>query len=157
MTPERRPTGIGGTLRAARERKGRTLADVAAATKIAVRVLESLERDDISKLPGGIFGRSFVRAYAEAVGLDPDDIVRRFIAQFPDTSITAGHPASTAAAEDNETFESSRRVASTTLWLIAVSVLIAGLLLYFIAGASASERGRGGSKAGLGIGRNSTT
>jgi cytoskeletal protein RodZ len=136
MTPERRAGGIGGALRAAREREGRTLADVAAATKIAVRVLESLEREDISKLPGGIFGRSFVRAYAEEVGLDPDEIVRRFIAQFPDASMSAGHPASTSAAEENESFESSRRVASTTLWLVALSVIVAGLLLYFMSDAA---------------------
>ena len=142
MTPERRAGGIGGTLRAAREREGRTLADVAAATKIGVRVLESLERDDISKLPGGIFGRSFVRAYAEEVGLDPDDIVRRFIAQFPDASMSAGHPASTSAAEENESFESSRRVAATTLWLVAISVVLAGLLLYFTSGAGSETTPR---------------
>jgi hypothetical protein len=43
-----------------------------------VPLLEGLESDDISRWPGGIFRRAFVRSYAEAVGLDPDDIYRRF-------------------------------------------------------------------------------
>jgi hypothetical protein len=37
-----------------------------------------LESDDISRWPGGIFRRAFARAYAEAVGLDPDDVFKRF-------------------------------------------------------------------------------
>ncbi|HET7220982.1 MAG TPA: helix-turn-helix domain-containing protein, partial [Vicinamibacterales bacterium] len=41
-------------------------------------LLEGLESDDISRWPGGIFRRAFVRSYAESVGLDPDDVFRRF-------------------------------------------------------------------------------
>ncbi len=50
---------IGAHLREARERAGITLRDVAAATKISVPALEALERNDIGRLPGGIFVRAF--------------------------------------------------------------------------------------------------
>ena len=57
--------------------------------------LEALERNDISRLPGGIFSRAFVRSYASEVGLDPEATIQEFIAQFPQDSVTAGHPTST--------------------------------------------------------------
>ncbi len=81
------PDDIGAHLREARERAGITLREVAAATKISVPALEALERNDIGRLPGGIFVRAFVRAYAKHVGLDPEDAVRRFVARFPDAAV----------------------------------------------------------------------
>ncbi len=78
---------IGAHLRDARERAGISLRDVAAATKISVPALEALERNDIGRLPGGIFVRAFVRAYARQVGIDPEDAVRRFVARFPDAAV----------------------------------------------------------------------
>jgi cytoskeletal protein RodZ len=70
---------FGGTLRSARERKGISLRHIANATKISMGALEALERNDFSRLPGGIFSRSFVRAYAQEVGLDPDHTVSEFL------------------------------------------------------------------------------
>ncbi len=64
-------------LRRAREEKGVSLRDIAAATKISVGALEALERGAFSRLPGGIFSRAFVRAYALEVGLDPELTVYR--------------------------------------------------------------------------------
>ena len=57
MPIERSSSGFGQMLREARERRGISLRQIANATKISVGVLEALERNDISKLPGGIFGR----------------------------------------------------------------------------------------------------
>ena len=71
MPSERSSGGFGARLRDARERRGMSLRQIANTTKIAVSVLEALERNDISKLPGGIFCRAFVRSYASEVGLDP--------------------------------------------------------------------------------------
>src|SRR3989441_13058516 len=117
-----RPTGdFGGTLRAARERRGISLRQIANATKISVAVLEGLERNDISRLPGGIFGRAFVRSFASEIGLDPEAIIQEFIAQFPDDVVTAGHP-QTRQFEDREALESDRRMTSTFMWLIALSI-----------------------------------
>jgi cytoskeleton protein RodZ len=76
---------FGGTLRAARERKGISLRHIANATKISMGALESLEKNDFKRLPGGIFSRSFVRAYAEEVGLDPDHTVAEFLTEAGET------------------------------------------------------------------------
>jgi cytoskeleton protein RodZ len=75
---------FGSRLRAAREARGVSLRDIAATTKISVLVLEALERNDASRLPGGLFSRAFVRAYAKEVGLDPEQTVREFAERFGD-------------------------------------------------------------------------
>ena len=130
MAVDRASGDFGGKLREARERRGVSLRQIANATKIAVSVLEALERNDISRLPGGIFGRAFVRSYAIEVGLDPETTIQEFIAQFPNDSVTVGHPAS-HPVEDHQAVESDRRMAGTFLWLILVSVPVAGAVLYF--------------------------
>jgi cytoskeleton protein RodZ len=81
---------FGAHLRQAREQRGVSLREIAARTKISVIALEALERNDVSRLPGGIFTRAFVRAYAQEVGLDAEDTVRRFLARFPDDSTEEG-------------------------------------------------------------------
>jgi len=75
---------VGRRLRSERERRLITLESIAANTKISIGLLRDLERDDISRWPSGIFRRSFVRSYAEAIGLDGDDIVREFLEHHPD-------------------------------------------------------------------------
>src|SRR6185295_675359 len=83
---------FGSRMRQAREQRGVSLRRIAESTKISVSALEALERNDISRLPGGIFSRAFVRSYAAEVGLDPEQTVREFLAQFPHESVTAGSP-----------------------------------------------------------------
>jgi cytoskeletal protein RodZ len=124
------PGGFGNKLREARERRGISLREIANTTKISVSALEALERNDISRLPGGIFSRAFVRSYALEVGLDPEETIQEFIAQCPHDSVTAGHPAS-ERLDDHDTLESDRRMTSTFLQLLAMSIPIAGVVLYF--------------------------
>ena len=69
---------LGSRLKRAREERGVQLKDIAVRTKISAAALEALERNDFTRLPGGIFGRSFVRAYALEIGLDPDSTVTAF-------------------------------------------------------------------------------
>ena len=76
-------TDFGERLRRARESRGISLRQVANVTRITVRALEAVERNDLSRLPGGIFTRAFVRAYAAEVGLDPELTLREFLAQCP--------------------------------------------------------------------------
>jgi cytoskeleton protein RodZ len=130
MPAERASGGLGRKLRDARERRGASLREIANRTKISVSVLEALERDDISRLPGGIFGRAFVKSFAEAVGLDPDAAIREFVGQFPNEPAIAAL-SSSVPIEDHEGLESDRRLAATFLVLCGVSVPIAGLLVYF--------------------------
>src|SRR5262245_49571017 len=75
-------TTLGPYLRLERESRGLTLKTISESTKVSVALLEGLEADDISRWPGGIFRRAFVRSYAECVGLDPDDVYRRFESQY---------------------------------------------------------------------------
>ena len=75
-----------------RERRGLSLAAVAAATKISVATLQAMERGDFARLPGGVFTRGFLRAYAREVGLDPEETVQHYLSQFeppPPTEPTA--------------------------------------------------------------------
>jgi len=75
---------FGVRLRSAREQQGIALNGIAEQTKIKLALLEALERDDVSQWPRGIFGRSHLRAYAQAVGLDPDTVVNEFLELHPD-------------------------------------------------------------------------
>ena len=129
MSADRTPGDFGSRLREARERRGITLRQIANSTKISVGVLDALERNDISRLPGGIFGRAFVRSYAVEVGLDPEATIQDFMATFPNDSVTVGHPTS-ERNDDFELLESDRRRAGTYLSLVAISIPIAGAMLW---------------------------
>src|SRR6266511_3549162 len=130
MAVPRTQIDFGSKLREARERRGVSLREIANATKISVAFLEALERNDISRLPGGIFSRAFVRSYAVQVGLDPEIAIHDFIGAFPQDSVTVGHPTH-HHGEDNEETESRRRLARTILGLIIISLPIAAVILYF--------------------------
>ena len=128
-----RPTGdFGAKLRQARERKGISLRQIASATKIPVATLDALERNDVSRLPGGIFTRGFVRSYAAEIGLDPQETIEEF-SRLPHNSVTVQHPHA-ANAEDPEAYESGRRTATTFVRLISISVPIVAAMLYFTTG-----------------------
>jgi len=75
---------FGARLRTARERKGIGLDAIAQSTKINAALFEALEQGDASRWPSGIFRRAFVRAYANAVGLDPEPTLKEFQELFPD-------------------------------------------------------------------------
>jgi len=78
------PESFGDRLRQQRERQDVALETIAEQTKIKLSLLEGLERDDVSHWPTGIFRRAFIRAYALAIGLEPDVIVREFLERHPD-------------------------------------------------------------------------
>jgi transcriptional regulator with XRE-family HTH domain len=75
---------FGARLRQRREQQEIDLIAIAEQTKIKLSLLEALERDDVSHWPAGIFRRAFVRAYAHAIGLNPDVVVREFLECHPD-------------------------------------------------------------------------
>lgn len=78
------PESLGIRLRRRREAQHVELATIAQRTKIKLSLLDALERDDVSQWPAGIFRRAYVRAYADAIGLDPDAVVREFLEAHPD-------------------------------------------------------------------------
>jgi cytoskeleton protein RodZ len=70
---------FGERLKKEREKRGMTLEDVSGVTKISVRNLRALEQEKFETMPGGIFNRGFVRAYAKHLGLDDDQVVADYL------------------------------------------------------------------------------
>ena len=66
---------IGEQLKAARLAKNMSLDDVQQITKIQVRYLEAIESNNLSVLPGDFYVRAFIRQYALAMGLNPEDLL----------------------------------------------------------------------------------
>ncbi|MBI4706058.1 MAG: helix-turn-helix domain-containing protein [Deltaproteobacteria bacterium] len=71
---------VGTYLRRRREARSMSMAEVARATRIPVRAIERIEADHFDDLPGEVFARGFLKAYASAVGLSPDEILARHTA-----------------------------------------------------------------------------
>src|ERR1700752_1373188 len=126
MAVARAPEGdFGSRMRHAREQRGVSLRQIAEATKISVSVLEALERNDISRLPGGIFSRAFVRSYAVEIGADPEQTVRDFLSQFPHESVTAGSP----HVLIDEGRRDQRRLDTRAVMILGTIVLVAAVIL----------------------------
>jgi cytoskeletal protein RodZ len=73
---------LGEELRRRREERGTTLTDISEATRIGTRFLKAIESDNFSILPGGIFTRSFIRAFAKQVGMNEDEAISLYQQQI---------------------------------------------------------------------------
>ena len=125
---EQAKADFGLKMKRQREERGVTLRQIADATKISMVSLEALERNDISRLPGGIFSRAFVRSYAMEIGLDPEQTVRDFLVQFPHDSLTASSPHAPLEGR-----APGRRCGGSPMAIaafVAISVII-GVILFF--------------------------
>lgn len=69
------PVGIGARLKHERDLRGMSIEEIARATRIPLASVERLEADRFDDLPGEVFVRGFLRSYARAVGVDPDEIL----------------------------------------------------------------------------------
>lgn len=116
---------FGERLEQERTKRGVTLKDMADATKISARMLRALETEDFEKLPGGIFNRGFVRAYAQHLDLDPEAAVADYV------SAEAGRRNGTPAALTLTTADSRPARDPRRLRLL----LRLGLILILVAGA----------------------
>ncbi|MGI8919258.1 MAG: helix-turn-helix domain-containing protein [Pyrinomonadaceae bacterium] len=76
---------IGEQLRLAREERGIPLREISDETRISIRYLEAIESGDFKRLPGGIFNRSFVRAYARCIGYDEKKAVEAYSRSMQDS------------------------------------------------------------------------
>jgi cytoskeletal protein RodZ len=94
---------LGEELRNRREQRGVSLAEISEATRIGTRFLKAIETDNFAILPGGIFTRSFIRAYAKHVGMNEDDAIGLYLRQVaggsaePDTATESTAHATPAA------------------------------------------------------------
>ena len=115
---------VGGRLRAAREARNLDLRDIASTTKISIGALEALEQNDFDPLPGGIFTRAFVRAYANEVGLDPEQTTRDFMAQAQGEATQ-----DVVVPHEQEQMPSTRQVVETLVKFLVVGVPLAVVLV----------------------------
>lgn len=77
---------LGDRLKRQRERRGIALESISRSTKIPTALFAGLERGDCSRWPVGIYSRAYVRCYAEAIGLNGDEIVEDFISAYGSTA-----------------------------------------------------------------------
>ena len=92
-TAEPHGADVGRRLRDAREARGMSVAEIASVTKIPVRMLDRLEQGRLGELPGPVFVRGFVLAYARAVGLGAGDAAAAVQAAAPVRAATGGRVA----------------------------------------------------------------
>ena len=119
---------FGNLYRDARLAQGKTIEEVSGVTRISARFLEALERDEIETLPAGIFARSFIRSYAEALGLDSGHVLDEYLKRFPEISREASGFAADSSDVD-DTFLSEQRMARTAVILLALSIPLIALLV----------------------------
>ncbi len=74
----RRETSKSLNLAEIRLRSGRTLEQIADTTKISIRFLRAIEAEDFGQLPGGIFTRSYLKQYAEQVGIEASGLIENY-------------------------------------------------------------------------------
>ncbi|MGC8532815.1 MAG: helix-turn-helix domain-containing protein, partial [Acidiphilium sp.] len=72
------PAQIGAELRAVREQLGWSITELSVRLKIRTAQLEAIEAGNLAALPAPAYATGFIRAYADMIGLDPDEILRRF-------------------------------------------------------------------------------
>lgn len=107
---------LGDGLRQARAASGKSMAELAAETKVHTRFLTALEQNDWSSLPSRVFALGYVRSYAAALGLDEQTAIERFKRESPDTSTPLKPPVGIA-------FEDVRRHSPRVIAVFAVVVL----------------------------------
>jgi len=143
-------TGIGATLREARNRRKSDLSAVEAAIKIRVRYLQAMENEEWDALPGGAYTRGFIRTYASYLGLDGDrlaDDYRRSTGPTPGDRVPKRvEPVPTAMRRGRP------RISSRVLIAIVCVALVAVLVAFALAGGgggspSSPSAAGGGEKA----------
>src|SRR5262245_16303831 len=115
---------FGSTFKARREAKGLSLEQISTETRINTRFLQAIENDDFQVLPGGIFSRGFVRAYAEVLGMDPEKAVADFerVSNYHEPVVLEGLRVSTP--------QPPRR--NLMLYPIAAGVLVLVIVIFYL-------------------------
>jgi cytoskeleton protein RodZ len=131
---EEASVGFGDQLRAERERQKYSLDDVAASTKISTRMLRALEEEKFSQLPGGIFNKGFVRAYARFLKLDEERAVVDYL-QAAGEATSPPHVADRVEAAPEFRLSSyhpdlSESSGSKFPWGLVALLLVAALAFY---------------------------
>jgi cytoskeletal protein RodZ len=126
---------LGALLRRAREAKNLSLRDISDQTRISRRYLEAIEADDYKNLPGGIFNRSFVKAFAKAVGVDEAQALKAYErtarAQGEPDDVPTSRPSSHIYMDGGEPVRSPALTIALSVLILAVISLGAYALLHW--------------------------
>jgi len=148
--PESAVPSFGEKLRKEREQRKITLDDISSTTKISTRMLRALEDEHFDELPGGVFNKGFVRAYARHIGLDEEQAITDYLDatnQNPSGATPSSVPEISAVAAQAAQIERLRSLnhngAARVPWeVLAVLLLLVAIVLGFW-----SYRKRGSSVA----------
>jgi hypothetical protein len=132
---------IGETLREARMRQRLDIADVEARTKIRAKYLRALENEEFGMLPGPTFVKTFLRTYAEMLGLDPHVLVEAYRANYEGEDELELQPLGppTAAGRDRRR---GPRVGPGSLALLALVAVLAVLVAIGLASDEGGNEGQ---------------
>jgi cytoskeletal protein RodZ len=137
-------TELGSRLKEARELKGMSLEELQSITKIQKRYLLGIEEGNYSIMPGKFYIRAFIKQYAEAVDLNPEEIFDLYKEDVPSVVNTELPELSRVKARKNITEGNSKILDALPKVLIGVFLLgAAGLIYYFLqlnAGNSSNEQ-----------------
>jgi cytoskeleton protein RodZ len=131
-------SSFGESLRRERELRQISLREISEATKINLRYLDALERDDFRHLPGGVFNKGFVRAYAQFIGIDPESMVTAYLEEEGRQEARAART-NGAPAPAVEVVEPAAPPAAARLWFAALVVAL--ILVVLAAGLTAMGYG----------------
>lgn len=120
---------LGEELKRERELREISLREISEATKISIRILEAIEKNNFQALPGGIFNRNFLRAYAEFIGLDSENVVRKYHQQFDSSEEHVAPTPGMAIALQEQGDQKSSKTLPIVLMLILLVVAAAFLFL----------------------------
>ena len=148
-------TRFGDALRQEREARGLAVADICAATKVAVQHVEALEAGEFKRLPGGVFRKGIVRGYLDAVGLEEAVWMQRFEASCRELGLNeSGELDWVQFAENVKRGRGEERKGMGLRWfgvaLLVVSLwAVAWLAWYFVRHHRASTREMAHTRMGL--------
>jgi len=118
---------FGQRLQREREMRGITLEEIATSTKIGTRSLRALEEEDFDQLPGGIFNKGFVRAYAKYLGIDEEQAVADYLAAAGEAEQPLPNPPTEKVPE----YSTVREKSSNGMWVTVALLLLLGAGGYY--------------------------
>jgi cytoskeletal protein RodZ len=123
-------TSFGEQLRLAREARGISLREISEQTRISMRYLEAIEANDFKRLPGGIFNRSFIKAYARYIGYDEKEAIEAYTHALREQGDTSEEVSNTPQKSRVYTDGNSTRSPLITLLLTILILAILSLGVY---------------------------
>ena len=141
------PQAIGDTLREARMRQKIDITEIESKTKIRAKYLRAMENEEFDLLPGSTFAKSFLRTYADALGLDSHRLVEEYRSQYEPLAESDLPPLSSQpGARNRQRGRYDRRSPSRRgIVIAAVAVVVIGVLVLIGQLSSGGSGGNGGN------------